>query len=400
MVEISGPVTAGRFIEPASVPIDLPAKGYVEQEFFASGTASAYDLAGEVGSDGRWVAKASGTAPFCTRVVVRRPADPARFSGTLLLEWLNVSAGFEVDADWSFLYEEIFRQGHAYAAVSAQARGVLGGESQPGFPLPPSPGLRASDPVRYGCLAHPGDQYAFDIFGQIGRALKAASPALGGLVPARVLALGDSQSAVYLTSYINAVHPLSPVFDGFFVHSRGAGAGPLSGAGIDPPAVTVGVRIRADNRTPVLILESEGDIVPPLAFELARQPDSDWLRLWEAAGTAHADAFLIGAVAGSLGWRINEGPHRFVAQAATASCYSRTGRSFSPRQRPSPSRPRLACDDEGRLGHSLVDAGLSPSPVRRRRPRAGRRASGGYVRDLRISRGWRAGWPGREATRC
>jgi hypothetical protein len=280
MVTISGPLTAGSIIEPAGVvPADLPANGYVEQEFLASGTASAYDPAGEAGSDGRWAAKAGGTASFCTRVVVRRPADPARFSGTLLLEWLNVSGGFDADPDWAFVHEEIFRQGHAYAAVSAQARGVLGGKAQPGFPLPPSPGLRASEPVRYGSLAHPGDQYAFDIFGQIGRALKAASPALGGLVPARVLALGDSQSAVYLTSYINAVHPLSPAFDGFLVNSRGADAAPLSGAGIDPAAVTVGVRIRADNRTPVLILEGEGDIVAPLSFGLARQPDSDWLRL-------------------------------------------------------------------------------------------------------------------------
>src|SRR6202162_6449164 len=310
MVTISGPVTAGSIIEPASVPADLPANGYVEQEFLASGTASAYDPVGEAGSDGRWAAQASGTAPFCTRVVVRRPADPARFSGTLLLEWLNVSGGFDADPDWAFMHEEIFRQGHAYAAVSAQARGVLGGESQPGFPLPPSPGLRASEPVRYGSLAHPGDQYAFDIFGQIGRALKAASPALGGLVPARALALGDSQSALYLPSYINAVHPLSPAFDGFLVHSRGADAAPLSGAGIDPAAVTVGVRIRADNRTPVLILESEGDIVAPLSFGLARQPDSGWLRLWETAGTAHADADTLGAEqARSLGVnsRIHEG---------------------------------------------------------------------------------------------
>jgi Alpha/beta hydrolase domain len=67
MVTISGPVTAGSTIEPAGiVATDLPANGYVEQEFLASGTASAYDPTGEVGSDGRWVAEASDTAPFCT----------------------------------------------------------------------------------------------------------------------------------------------------------------------------------------------------------------------------------------------------------------------------------------------------------------------------------------------
>ena len=311
---------------------DLPANGYVEREFLASGTASAYDPVGEAGSDGRWVAQACGTAPFCTRVVVRRPADPARFSGTLLLEWLNVSGGFDADPDWAFVHEEIFRQGHAYAAVSAQARGVLGGKAQPGFPLPPSPGLRASEPVRYGSLAHPGDQYAFDIFGQIGRALKAASPALGGLVPARVLALGDSQSAVYLTSYINAVHRLSPAFDGFLVHSRGADAAPLSGAGIDPAAVTVGVRIRADNRTPVLILESEGDIVAPLSFGLAasrlRLAPAGGNRRHGACGRGHPraeQARLLG-----VDWRINQGPHRFLAQAALHALHRWVGEGTPP----------------------------------------------------------------------
>lgn len=322
MVDFSGPVLAGSIIEPACVvPFDLAANGYVEEEFLASGTACAYVLAGQERTDGQWTAQASDTAGFCTRIVVRRPADPDRFSGTLLLEWLNVSSGFEADPDWSYLHEEIFREGHAYAAVSAQALGVLGGPSLLGFPGPPAAGLRGSDPARYGALDHPGDQYSFDIFGQIARAMSgAAEPArpLGGLTPARLLAIGESQSAFYLTSYINAVHALSPVFDGFLVHSRGAGAAPLAGSGLDPSSVTVGVRIRADNKTPVLVVQAEGDIAPPLAFGLARQVDSDSFRLWEIAGTAHADAYLIGAAAALLGcdWRINEGPHRYVAQAA------------------------------------------------------------------------------------
>jgi hypothetical protein len=131
------------------------------------------------------------------------------------------------------------------------------------------------------------------------------------------------------------VHRLSPAFDGFLVHSRGAGAAPLSGAGGDPAAVTVGVRIRADNRTPVLILESEGDIVAPLSFGLARQPDSDWLRLWETAGTAHADADTLGAEQArslDVDWRINEGPHRFIAQAALHALHRWVGEGTPPPQ--------------------------------------------------------------------
>ena len=326
MADFSGPVTAGRIIEPASVvQADLAKNGYLEEEFFASGTARGYARPDDAAAGGRgagqWADHCGPAVPFRTRVVVRRPADAGRFSGTLLVEWLNVSSGFEADPDWSFLHEEIFRAGHAYAAVSAQPLGITGGTSRVGFPGE-FPGLRASDPARYGTLDHPGDQYSFDIFGQIGQALrsgKGSARLLGGLVPASILAIGESQSAFYLTTYINAVHGPAPVFDGFFVHSRGAGAASLDGSGLgDPGSATAGVLIRTDITVPVLVFQTEGDVVAPLAYWLARQPDTGRLRSWEVAGTAHADAYLIGPAAAMLGcdWRINEGPQRFVAQAA------------------------------------------------------------------------------------
>ena len=326
MADFSGPVTAGRIIEPVSVvQADLAASGYLEEEFFASGSARGYaqpdQAAADDGGAGQRAVRSGPAAPFLTRVVVRRPAQAGRFSGTVLVEWLNVSSGFEADPDWSFLHEEIVRAGHAYAAVSAQALGITGGPSRVGFPGE-FPGLRASDPARYGTLAHPGDQYSFDIFDQIGRALRGGNGAallLGGLAPASILAIGESQSAFYLTTYINAVHGPAPVFDGFFVHSRGAGAASIDGSGLgDPGSVLAGVRLRPDLTVPVLVFQTEGDVVPPLAYWLARQPDSEWLRSWEVAGTAHADAYLIGPGAAMLGcdWRINEGPQRFVAQAA------------------------------------------------------------------------------------
>jgi hypothetical protein len=327
MATFTGPVTIGSIIEPACVPsFDLAASGYVEEEFFASGMASAYELVADDlvesgGNDGRWVARAAGTCPFCTRVVVRRPERAADFSGTVLVEWLNQSSGFDADPDWAYLHEEILRAGHAYAGVSAQALGIMGGKGIMGF-AGPFPGLRASGPDRYGPLQHPGDTFAFDIFGQVGMALRGGGfpvPVLGGLAPEHVVAVGESQSAFYLNTFVNAVQPLAPVFDGFLVHSRGAGAAPLDGAGLDPTVeYTDGMRIRADTTVPVMVLEAEGDIVGRLRFSLARQPDSDRYRLWEVAGTAHADAYLLGAVAPLLGfdWPINSGPHRFVAQAA------------------------------------------------------------------------------------
>ena len=52
-------------------PVDLPRLGYVEEEFFVSGTANVYDWA----PDGALTVK-TPNAPYTTRILVRRPADP------------------------------------------------------------------------------------------------------------------------------------------------------------------------------------------------------------------------------------------------------------------------------------------------------------------------------------
>ena len=63
----------------------------------------------------------------------------------------------------------------------------------------------------------------------------------------RVIAAGESQSAFRMVTYINAVHPLAGVYDGFLVHSRGGFGVPLSEA---PQPDDPGARHGADPRRP------------------------------------------------------------------------------------------------------------------------------------------------------
>jgi hypothetical protein len=76
--------------------------------------------------------------------------------------------------------------------------------------------------------------------------------------------------------------------------------------------------VRDDLDVPVLTLESESDVVGVLNYLPARQPDTDRFRLWEVAGTAHADRFQLGSVADQLGCPapVNDGPQHLVAKAA------------------------------------------------------------------------------------
>ncbi|MGH3555412.1 MAG: alpha/beta hydrolase domain-containing protein, partial [Mycobacterium sp.] len=147
---------------------DIATLGYVAEEFFISGTASCYTPAPELSSDGRWGVTPSGSADYTTRVVVLTPADRAKFNGTVLVEWLNVSGGIDAPAVWMMAHREIVRSGYAYVAVSAQRVGVEGGANLIGADL----SLKSQDPTRYASLDHPGDAFSYDIFSQIGRLIK------------------------------------------------------------------------------------------------------------------------------------------------------------------------------------------------------------------------------------
>lgn len=347
--------------------------GYVDHEYVASGIATAYEPNGELTNDGRWSLEPSTTAAYRTRVFVRRPADAADASGTVILEWLNVSGGVDANPEYFTLQEEIIRQGHTWIGVSAQIIGVEGGPvlvTAPGGENVAGKGLKGIDPARYGSLEHPGDGYAFDIFTQVARAVLQGGTLLGGAQPRFVLAAGESQSAVALTTYYDGVQPLTLAFDGFFMHSRFAVSLPLVGPGKYADLVgsfgsAVHPVLRDDLDAPVIELQAESDVTGIGGSGVVRQPDSDRFRLWEVTGTAHADAHLVGAVASVLdcGVPINNGPMHLVAKAAfrALDMWVRTGE-------PPPIAPRLELTDGAsaqvvRDSDGIALGGLRTPPV-------------------------------------
>jgi hypothetical protein len=293
---VEGPVTGGfgvPFVQ--STRFELSEVGYQQAEFFVSGSATGYVNVGPLDSDGVWHAAAAGAAPYKTRIVVYRPIDPQRFNGTVVVEWLNVSGGLDAAPDWTSTHTELTREGYAWVGVSAQILGIEGGGV---FGL----NLKTIDPIRYGSLVHPGDTFSYDMFSQVGQALRDPDglDPLDGLRPERLIAAGESQSASRLATYVNAVHPLVGIYDGFLIHSRGGGSAPLSQAPqAEVPAPAI-VRTRTDLRAPVLTFETETDLIA-LGYVNARQPDGPSFRLWEVAGTAHADTYTLVVGFGDLG---------------------------------------------------------------------------------------------------
>ena len=236
---------------------DLEAAGFVEEEYFIEGEASRYDLP-EDGSTGSVID--AGHA-YRTRMVVRRPSSPERFNGAVLLEWQNVTAGYDLDALWSTNWPHILREGYAWIGLSAQRVGV--------------DQLRQWSPVRYGSLDVTAggtildDALSYDIFSQAAKAVRAPSgiDVMGGLDVLYVIAIGASQSARFMTPYYNSVLPLAePVFDGVAL---------VVGGGV----------VRSDLETPVFMILAETDVPSRVA---TRQPDTSTYRRWEVAGAAHS----------------------------------------------------------------------------------------------------------------
>jgi len=227
---------------------DLKPFGYTEREYLVSGTATN---------------AAGAAAPYTTRIIVTRPASPARFNGTVVLDWVNVTAQFENAVDTMEAREMLMREGFAYVHVSAQQAGLCC------TPLTP----QVWDPVRYASLRHPGDDWSFDMFSQIAQLFR------GGPLASqvrRVLAVGQSQSGSRLYDYVNTWLPSHAsavgLIDGFLVHGAAASTKRFDST------------LPSNVRVLQLLSDLEADPSP-----ITPQPN---YRVWEIAGTAHSDHFI------------------------------------------------------------------------------------------------------------
>jgi hypothetical protein len=291
-------------------PVNLAAAGYEESELLVSGFANIYEWGA---SAGELSVRVPGVA-YTTRILVRRPRDPARFSGRVIVELLNPAGSHDFAPLWGFSWEYFTRRGDAWVGVTVNPVAAAT--------------LRRFDPVRYAQLsfahrqsadcapaasaagataagqANPPDAetgLAWDVIAQVGALLRSSSKEnpLLALNPHRVLVAGYSQAGGYITTYANALHSRlrlgdgHPVFDGY-LNAAGAIAAPINQC-----AAALGA---ADPRrgalprdVPFVTVMTESDFLTGLP---QRRGDSDEpadvFRLYELAGAAHSGPFAAG----------------------------------------------------------------------------------------------------------
>jgi hypothetical protein len=302
------PITATSYpfgaADQTMVPQDLRKHGYLEEEFLFSGVANVYEWP----ASGPAVVR-TADVPYVTRVLVRRPARPARFSGNAVVEMLNPSNRMDLNIGWAISHEQWMRNGDAWMGVTVKPISVVALKSfnpERYAALSWANPLPLTDPLN--CAKVPGDSsretengLAWDVFRQVGMWLRSrdttnpfATGARDSRDPvARVYAWGYSQTGGYLYTYINAIHPLDlktygkPVFDAYFI---GVASNPAPINQCNPRIEPDDPRRQIRNvGVPVMRVMSQSDYLSGIS---ARRPDSDdprdRFRNYEIAGSGHA----------------------------------------------------------------------------------------------------------------
>ncbi len=253
--------------------LDLAAFGYVEEEYLVSGQADEWTW------DGRLRPVTAGPRPFTTRILLRRPADRAAFSGAVYLEPNH--ADYDRSLTWSATAPWLVRSGHAHVGVTQEVATV--------------PDLARWDPGRYGPLSIPRPGQRWDIAGLVAALVKSGDGPLAGYPVSRVVMSGWSQTGTFCRTFLGeGFHERcragqGPAVDGYIVCISSGGAArpgygvlrPGAELPLDDPRRTIGGHAGGGHEVPVVELLSEGESETHRAV---LRPDSD--------GPGSADAGL------------------------------------------------------------------------------------------------------------
>lgn len=263
--------------------VDLTKTGYVEEEYLLSGAANVYDW----NADGSVAVKGANN-PYTTRILVRRPADPAKFSGTVIVEIPNIARRFDWPMIWGFSGDYWMEHGDAWVQIGMPASVAS---------------MKKFDAARYGSLSFdnttkvcPGeteDGLRYDLFSQVAAAVKskAAGMPFANLNVQRAFLTTQDTGMV---TYINAIHSQArlaggkPTYDGYLIKVLNA-PGVINSCA-RPLAATDPRRMLKAIDVPTIVVMAQGEVE---GMAWSRLPDSDAAigkhRRFEIAMAAHID---------------------------------------------------------------------------------------------------------------
>ena len=275
-------------------PVPLTAAGYVEKEYLISGMAGIYDWA-DAGATPATRLR-TGNLAYATRLLVRRPVDPHRFSGRVVVELLSAAGGFDTAPLWALSATHFLRSGDVWVGLTVKPSAA---ET-----------LRRFDRLRYArvnfavpqapdCKTDPANTdhgLAWDIIAQTGALLRSSSKEnpLVDFDVRRVVAAGYAQAGGYVAAYAAVGHDRlrlgddRAVYDAYVDAAGAVGAAPINACAA--PLDAADPRRQVPPRdVPVVTVMTQTDAA---RTQWMRRTDgdagNDLYRLYEIAGMAHA----------------------------------------------------------------------------------------------------------------
>jgi hypothetical protein len=306
-------------------PEDLSTYRYVEEEYFISGKANVYSE----DENGKISVKASD-APYTTRILVRRPRDPKKFSGNIVTGPMNPSTNVDLVDPWMNARRYITEHGDVYVGMTAKPVAVVSLKkfdaeryklltmTNPSSESCPNPA--AGTPTSIVVEPVPGMEngLVWDMLSQLGALLKSDSTPIKGFRAKYLYMSGGSQTGGFTIRYINSFHQRAklpngkPIYDGYVpfiassmspINQCSKSASMLSG---EPDPKIISRNITTNAGVPVIRIMSQTDFggashgLGRRGFALRlRQPDSDDpnnpYRLYEVPGSSHVVLFGLDA---------------------------------------------------------------------------------------------------------
>ena len=298
----SHPFSAMKFSRSHIRPEDW---GYLEEEYFFEGQSGTYDLDKE-----EKLVLAGPPVPFCTRILVRRPAKRKQQRPRVFLDILNASNGYDIEDQWRRSWRYIMENGFSYVGITAKPVNVLalkyfnwerykaldwsGGERAALPAVPDS--LQRIEGCEEGMI--------WDMLTELGAWIKGDGRELfaSGGEKLYLYLTGQSQSGMYLNTYVYQFHPLlsgreEPVFDGYLSLVSGGLQRSLRQTKGEDTFMCIRPYPEHAVDVPFISLNSEGDYglfsamgMPGLKRGTNGTGEGDKRRYYEAAGAPHTDA--------------------------------------------------------------------------------------------------------------
>lgn len=282
-------------------PLDLEKYGFVEEEYFIENTANVYDLV-----DGKVVVYKKDLA-YRTRIIVRRPKKD--FSNRCYVDIMNASNGYDIEDLWRRYYQNVLENKHTYVGITTKPINV---QSLKNFDFDRYKSLNWSngEVVNMPSVNNPDiDQIegceeglVWDIIRDVGLICKENLDGFLGHKPEYIYLSGQSQSGIYINTYINYMHNfykennIKNLYDGYFSLASGGLTRALRQI---PNDKMMSVRPNKEDKidVPVITVNTECDYNLFLVMDdtgLAKSSNSDdpnnLRRYYEISSAAHTDA--------------------------------------------------------------------------------------------------------------